>query len=294
MTPGHVLQSTVVLDELRLVYVPVPKAGSTSLLWALAALAGLSEGAFIGSYKLEMTRALAVHDLSVWGAHRILGHRSPEERQEILCDPDWVRFTVVREPVRRLWSSWVGKVLCRDPRFTRIYAHEDWFPPVPRSSTDVLTSFRQFVRAVAATPDEQRDPHWASQAPLIGLRAVSYAHIGRVERLPDTVAFLNDHLSPHGLVLPPVRRENPVPLPYDPGVLDATTAAVYARSTEVDDDAFGYRPPTPAEAPPPDWHAAVEASLPALGAIIERNERIRDLRDRARAESRLTEGMLAP
>ena len=293
MWPAHVLRSGVVLDELRLVYVPVPKAGSTSVLWTVADLAGIPQEVFTRSVKLEMTRALTVHDPLAWGKHRILEGRSLEEQRDILAGPNWMRFTVVRDPVRRIWSSWVGKVLCRDPRFTRVYGEEDWFPPVPQSSEDVLTSFRQFVQAVAATSDERRDPHWASQFSLVGMGIVSYAHVGRVEQFDETARFLSDYLAERGVPLPPLRRENAALLPWDAGVVDAATAAACDRATEIDSNGLGYRPSQRSDEPPLAWHAAVEAALPALGAVIERNERIADLRDRARGSEQLRQGRLA-
>ena len=41
--PGHVLRSAVVLEDVELLYVPVPKAGCTAILKALAEVAGLPD-----------------------------------------------------------------------------------------------------------------------------------------------------------------------------------------------------------------------------------------------------------
>lgn len=90
--PPQVVQTAVVLDELRLVYVPVPKAGSTTILWVLAKLAGLAGEDFADSRKLEVTRELTVHDMSVWGRSRLLQSRSPKEIESILVSDEWFRF----------------------------------------------------------------------------------------------------------------------------------------------------------------------------------------------------------
>jgi hypothetical protein len=75
--PPHVESAAIVLDELQLVYVPVPKAGSTATLWALFELVvGLDRDEFIRSPKLEVTRALTIHDTSIWGSRHRLDARS--------------------------------------------------------------------------------------------------------------------------------------------------------------------------------------------------------------------------
>jgi hypothetical protein len=281
---AHVLSSTIVLDELRLVYVPVPKAGSTALLWALAPLAGLGREDFLGSRKLEVTRALTVHDTSVWGDEHLLENRSAREQEQVLTAPGWFRFTVVRDPVRRLWSAWTEKVLCRNPRFVKLYGSEEWFPGPPGSSGDVVEAFRQFVHALPGRGDDWHDPHWSSQAALISEGVVEYGHVGRTERLDETVALLRDHVGARGHALPPLERENATLLSYDLGLLDGPAAEACARLTARDAHAFGYEPPAPGFEPGTAWHAAVEAALPALRAVIERNERIADLRALVRAQ----------
>src|SRR5919106_2512596 len=102
---SHVLQRAIVVERVRLLFTPVPKAGCTSLLWSLAELARLQEKQFAESTGREVTRALAIHDLSRWPESFRFGARKPEERDEILNADDWFRFTVVRHPFRRLWSA---------------------------------------------------------------------------------------------------------------------------------------------------------------------------------------------
>jgi len=61
----HVDQRTVVLPELRVLFLPVPKAGCTTLLWLLADLAGLPLERFAKSTLPEVSPALTVHDMSL-------------------------------------------------------------------------------------------------------------------------------------------------------------------------------------------------------------------------------------
>jgi hypothetical protein len=273
--PEHVSRAAVVLDDFRLVYVPVPKAGSTSVLGALAEVVGLREAEFAASRKREATRSLAVHDGSIWGRRYRLEGRKSTEVDRILGSDEWLRFTVVREPVRRLWSAWTSKVLIRDPRFVAVFG-EDWFPAPPKTALDVVAAFRRFVLALPEA--DRHDPHWRPQSGLIGVGQIAYDHIGRVEDLERTAAVLDERLRVHGRVLPPLRRTNPGILPFSPGVFDRDSYEVCARWTEPDRAAIGYEALSPrVEEPDERWRAAVEAAIPAVQAVIDRNERIRDL-----------------
>jgi Sulfotransferase family len=164
-TPDHVMLTAVVFDHLRLVYVPVPKAASTTILGALSDVAGLQPEDRMRSRKLEVTRALTVHDGSMWGSAYRLTAKSESELEWILESDDWFRFTVVRDPARRIWSAWVSKVLLRNPRFVLMFG-EELFPAVPSTATDVLESFRRFIGALPDRP-EWSDSHWSGQADLL-------------------------------------------------------------------------------------------------------------------------------
>jgi Sulfotransferase family len=273
------LQTSVVLDDLRLLYVPVPKAGSTAILWALADVAGLTPADFERSTKLEVTRALTVHDFSIWGQSRRLDGRSAREVEQILSSDDWFRFTVVREPLRRLWSAWVSKLLVHDPRFVVTFGNEDWFPSPPDSSQDVVDSFRRFVRMLPTRPADWHDRHWAPQADLVAFASVRYDLVGRVERLGDALSVLTEHLRSRGRTLRQPGRENPALLPFASELFDEATLEACRCVVASDQEAFGYdRPKGSAAEPDASWHATVEANLGAIRAVSERNERIGDLR----------------
>jgi hypothetical protein len=273
--PGYVLRSAFVFEELRLLFVPVPKAATTALLDALAEVVGIRTTEIARSRKFEATRSLAIHDGSLWGASFRLEARPEEECGEILGSEDWLRVTVVREPARRLWSAWVSKVLVRDPRFVASFG-ESWFPAVPASTQDVLDSFRAFVQGLATA--SRQDVHWLPQAGLVEPSSVPYQHVGRVEELERTTAILASRVQEAGASLPTIRHENPSILPFAPELFDRPTLAAALRWTASDRSEFGYEPLEPTgDAPDARWFAAVDAALPALRAVIERNQRIGDL-----------------
>lgn len=277
--PAHVLRSAVALNDARLVYVPVPKAACTAILWSLAGAAGLTEKDFLDSRKLEDTRALTVHDLSVWGSDLTLARRSQKELDVVLCSPDWLRVSVVREPLRRLWSAWASKLLVRSPRFVAMFGDEAWFPRPPSSSQEVLQSFRRFIAVLDERPAEWHDPHWAPQAGLLGVGEVTYGHIGGFESLDASMAVLRARLREHGRAMAPLRPGNASLVPYEAGVFDTEAYERAIRFTAGDRETFGYEQPARASVDPgAAWHAGVTASLPAIRAVVERNERITDLR----------------
>jgi hypothetical protein len=275
--PRHVLETAVVLEDLRLLFVPVPKAGSTAIMWALAEIVGLKSDDFARSRKLEMTRALAVHDKSIWGTGYRLEGRSAEELEWILGSDEWLRVTVVREPMRRLWSGWVSKILVRDPRFSGIL--RELSPNSIASARDIVESFRRFAGALPGR-HAWHDPHWLSQADLIGLGDVGYGHVGRVEHLDRTMAVLGEYVVSKGGGVPALRRENRSVIPFTPSVFDREALDVCTSWTTRDREAFEYQPLAAAEEEEPDdaWLGMVEATIPAIQAVIERNERIADMR----------------
>lgn len=276
--PAHVASTAIVLDDLRLVYVPVPKAGSTAVLWALADLAGLGADHFRSSFKFETTRALTIHDMSLWGQqHRLDGRRTSAVLRMFDSD-EWLAFTLVREPVRRIWSAWVSKVLMREPRFTAAYGHEDWFPPVPNSAEDVVNWFRVFVEAIGGRPEALHDRHWASQDELLGVQVLGYHLVGRVEELPSALALVDEHLRSRGAAPLKLRLENRSLVSFTPDVLDRRAWEQCSALTTRDREAFNYEAvPIRDGVVDASWRANVEACLPAIHAVAERNERIADL-----------------
>ena len=108
MFSNHVLQRTVVLPEHRVLFLPVPKAGCTSMMWLLAELAGIPAQRFARSSLAEVTPALTVHDMGLWAPHRLADFEG-DERDRVLSEDGWLRFTIVRDPVRRLWSACLAR-----------------------------------------------------------------------------------------------------------------------------------------------------------------------------------------
>lgn len=285
---SHILQRAIVLERMRIFYVPVPKAGCTSLLWSLAGLAGLPESAFADSEGREVTRALAIHDVKRWPSSFRFGERSAEDRDHVLHDDDWLRFTVARDPFRRLWSAWQSKILLAEPQFTSRYSSLPWFPTNLGSADDVLRAWREFLTALQADSDLLRaDVHWAPQVDVLDYPTVSYDHVGHVEKLGETLDRVRDHLRVNAEAdLPEPSRTNLSTLPYADELFTEDSVRFLSEMYVDDMRAFGYEPPQGdgvGGTIPDSWTAAVEAVVPAIEELRNRHERVADLQQILRA-----------
>jgi hypothetical protein len=249
------------------------------VLWALANLAGFGVEHFMESSKFETTRGLTIHHMSLLGSSHRLDGRSSHDILRLFESAEWLTFALVREPVRRMWSAWVSKILLRELRFTIACGRENWFPPVPDSADNVVRSFRLFVEAISGRRRAWPDRRWASQADLLAVHRLRYDVVGRVEGLPSVLAPVDEHLRAQGAGLLALGPENRSLVTFTPEVLDFPPRERLSTFTDLDRRAFGYDtvPPGAGEEPGDHWRAEVEARPPAIRAIIERNECIGDL-----------------
>ena len=179
--PNHIEQRTIVLTEQRVLYLPVPKSGWTTIGWLLAELAGLRSELFEHSILPGVSTSLTIHDMRLWGPGHRLGDYERKERERILSEDGWFRFSVVRDPAPRLWSGWQSKLLLREPRFFEMFGQEPWFPRIPERPEDLVDDFRRFAAAVSA--GEAEDVHWAIQSELVDHLPID--HVGRLEKLDE-------------------------------------------------------------------------------------------------------------
>ena len=277
--PNHIEQRTIVLAEQRVLYLPVPKAGWTTVGWILAEVAGLPSDLFEHSMLPGVSTSLTIHDMNLWGHGYRLADYEDEERERILTEDGWFRFSVVRNPSPRLWSGWQSKLLLREPRFFDMFGEEPWFPRIPAQPEDMVEDFRRFVAAVAAR--EAEDVHWAIQSELIDRLPIG--HVGRLEKLDDTLALLREHVG--GERWPTEKRqENRTPVPLPPTAYDEQAAAALNEHYVEDFARYGYEPAAPAEdaGGMKKWSEHVAPLLPIIQDTIDKHARIGQLYQVAR------------
>lgn len=282
----HAERRTMLLPRRRIVYVPTPKSGCTSMLWALAGVAGCVPEQFHRSVSGQVTPSMTIHDLDRWRDKYKWAELTETEREQFAADPDWLRFTIVRDPAPRLWSAWQSKLLLREPDYAAAYGTERWFPRRPDEPADVIAAFREFVHTLDDT-DRPSDAHWAPQTRVLEA-APPLTHIGRIERMDETIDVLRRHIGGRAASRVRVPRENGGLLPYTPAVYDADTVQIVNRLYAEDFERFDYRPLEPEPTDTLDeWRRTAEAMLPLLRGHIDRHERQAVLLRFARRHTRL-------
>ena len=116
------------------------------------------------------------------------------------------------------------------------------------------------------------DVHWAVQHDLAS--QLPLTHVGRAERLPDTLRLLHDHA---GGEPGPSGRRNESPLALPPDAYDEQSAEIVRRRFAADFAAYGYDDRPPRGGSRAEWDAATEAVLPLLRATIDRHVRVGQL-----------------
>lgn len=279
---SHARARSMVLPKRRVVFVPMPKAGCTSILWTLGQLGGVSPDHLGTSLTSQVSQVMTIHDVSLWPERLRWAALSDEERAAINADDSWLRFTVVRDPARRLFSAWQSKLLMREPQYVRRYADADWFPRIPRWPAEIIEDFRRFVLSLAEPDDAfPVDVHWAPQSDVL-VDAPHLNHVGHTEQMDLTLRRLRNHVGP-AVDKVKRRRENRTLLGYSPGLYDEETAAVVNTFYAADFEAFGYQPVDGDQVGRlATWRGDVKPVLPALAELVERHERIGVLTERTK------------
>lgn len=275
---GHARNRGIVLEDLRIVYVPVPKTACTSILWSLARLAGLKPSRFGSSRGSEVTPSMTVHDMTQWPAGCRLRRRDDDWIANVDSDPSWLVFTVVRDPIARLWSAWQSKLLFREPRFVREFGQETWFPRNPNHSGHVLEDFRTFVDAVVS--GTARDAHWLPQTELLESTPLPFNFIGHTEEMGSTMKRLREHLM--GERVPTLDRRNEGVLPAPWAVLPSGVRKRAVDFYRSDYEAYGYPLPDDeflAQKDREDWHQTARVMIPLIDQVIQRNRRVGQLHE---------------
>ena len=105
----------LVLPEHRILFVPVPKSGCTSVKWHLAGLAGLTADRFASSRSQDVTRSMAIHDMELWDERFRWSSLTPDAQEAILCDDDWLRLAGVAAVVGVAVDAAAGRAAVRAP-----------------------------------------------------------------------------------------------------------------------------------------------------------------------------------
>lgn len=178
----------MLVDDLKLVYLPIAKNACSSLKQLVASLGGVD---------LEQDEDIHIKlDSKPTGLQ--FADRSEDEIRHALSAPGWMRFAVIRDPFDRLVSAYVEKfVLHRDeprieetvgPAYRAVFGHEELTPAdMARGIT-----FREFVEFILGQDPRGLDSHWQPQSEQLG--HIAFTHLYDVRELDALAADLQAHV----------------------------------------------------------------------------------------------------
>jgi Sulfotransferase family len=223
-----------VLAEHRLIYVCVPKCGSTTIKGILSTLVGRNATSFEHIHK-----------------RRYSGLKSPSQvglstLYRTAIDSRGLRFSFVRNPYERLVSAWADKFrdkpLVPGDSFVEKYLnHRQTIDADLPAGRDRTLAFSNFVTFASATANQRLDAHWQRQNDILDMPGINLDLVGKMESFGTDFARVLQHVGAcepfKTAAATPLHRSLHQPWPhyYAPTLADR----VY-RAYESDFDRLGY------------------------------------------------------
>lgn len=202
---GPAYSSIVVSQKLHVVYIPVFKVGTTSMMWQIAYLENNTH-VLKHAHKQDSILQHFLHDMGTdaWKSHALC-HMANSKISDVLSDPSLLKFTFVRNPYSRLVSAYVDKVFSvaiESREYQRqMYALFGNNVVQRRKANETRPSFEAYVSAVhdvlmaprtkSNDPNNKdifednlsrRDVHWRPQTELVHPDIIPIDFVGRFER----------------------------------------------------------------------------------------------------------------
>ncbi len=166
----------------KYVYVQTPKVASTTIKRKLVSKEIEGSNISIQDVPLHPDVLKSVH---------VKAYQIPDTLlDEVLFGPGYVRFCFVRDPFTRVLSSYLDKIVTRQPEAKIIYN-------LLRRPEDQEITFEEFVDCLYANQATKRnwDPHWRPQFALLRPDLISYHLVGKIETFDKDYAALRELLA---------------------------------------------------------------------------------------------------
>ena len=163
---GTLDKMVIILPELKVVYTSVPKAANSTVKKCLWSASGVHiEGKNINSAIFNNP-----------GPSRRVSEIDDSELSYIFNSQDWFRFSLVRNPYKRLLSGYKDKILgLGNPKKSSSFLKRiNWHSSQP-------PSFDEFIQAICSQRDDAMDWHWMPQSRLLMTDIIHYDFIGKLE-----------------------------------------------------------------------------------------------------------------
>jgi len=177
----------------RYMYFTVSKAANTTVKHILHTVENLPPvKLFVGRWDWDTRRDMSIHSRANMPMPCLLDLDDCVQK-EVLESPDFFRMSVVRNPYTRLISAWRNRVQLCEPEYAYLYLKIRG--RLPDAGKKSLISFEEFVDYISANQDLSTcDLHWRRQVDHIFIKALNYSHIGKTEKLADTLQRFQQHL----------------------------------------------------------------------------------------------------
>jgi hypothetical protein len=218
--------STFVNFERQYLYYEVAKAASTSMKMLIHALEKLPPIAPYISGHSEVRRDMFIHERNAFQLKSLIDF-DDQAQEYILTSPNFLRFTVVRNPYTRLQSAWKDKVLPCAPGYQYLYYQIKGRLPRSNDPRSFIT-FPEFITAIAKDDLRVCNAHWRSQVEHLFFKSMNLNLIGRTESLSETVKLFIKRAAFAATQIPAATNTSIANVPYDQTLADQVYT-LYAR-----------------------------------------------------------------
>jgi hypothetical protein len=266
-------------EHYKLFYVATPKVACTSLKWWFAELEGHSQVLREMTDSTETDPDLVIHDTYHTVAPQVTG-LMPEALSDVLTSNSIFRFALVRNPYKRIFSSWQSKLLLREPLQSTPYRNCEFFKMPIQNAADISNAFESFLEFLSNYEAPSfRDPHWTSQSTLLRPDLISYTSLTQIENVTELRIALATHLGEGRFIDPfTFRRVNESLIPYSPQFYSGRSIDLINSLYGADFDVFSYPRILP---PEKDVFTTEQLSVALQGIklIRGRNQRLSEIRN---------------
>lgn len=267
----RIRRGSFVSTKKRYLYFEVPKAACTQMKELLRTLEGGPPVKLLAGRTWQTRREMFVHARSSVPLPSLVDLDDRTQR-EVLESPDFFRMTIVRNPYKRLISSYRNRVLLCEPGAEEVYLHVKGGLPGIRNKS--LVSFKEFIDYVESCNLRTCNVHWSRQVDHVFFPVLNFSYVGKVEQFGEALGRFGQHL---GLADPLVADKRNVSFPVGFASYSQDLAGrVYSLYRE-DFETLGYDPDS--------WTAFVDrggekSAVPVeifYDEVIERNLVIQSL-----------------